>query len=314
MAKDPALQSAKSDWKAYNDMGTAVPGGEYHGYTQEQVWEKLADKYGLSVSDAKEKYTLVDTTKPSEWEVYDDESGEVYGHVEAVTRSEAVRKIVIQFKGHPREHNMDLRRVVKHRDPEPEPKLSPRSKLAKRITNAPNWEVVDKNTGQVVHRFQAINQMNAMDQAHNYYMDNNLDHTAYDLRPAQSDKEQSALDAMNAMGQRVADIHARAGEYPGAETQVRMPNGVPVWEIYDRRDGSALETMADHTAREAWSRFTHYHAQAVEQGENIGALTDYAVRPKQLRPGERNLSESVVDHEWERIVESMTRLPRRLVK
>ena len=77
-------------------------------------------------------------------------------------------------------------------------------------------------------------------------------------------------------------------------TQVRMPNGVPVWELFDRETGSVLHAVADHTMREA------YH-QGMRWLSSVGAESPetyserFAIRPKMLAPGERNLGENFAD-------------------
>jgi hypothetical protein len=89
--------------------------------------------------------------------------------------------------------------------------------------------------------------------------------------------------------------------------QVRMPNGVPVWELVDRMSGTVLHTIADHTQREA-------HTEAMSWLRSYGAEdpTTYGerfiVRPKMLQPGERNLSPTIserVFNEFENYFESV---------
>ena len=69
--------------------------------------------------------------------------------------------------------------------------------------------------------------------------------------------------------------------------QVRMPNGVLVWELFDRDTNHAIHTIADHTMREA-------HNQAMSWLRSVGAEDPntwnerFGVRPKMLAPGEQN--------------------------
>ena len=74
--------------------------------------------------------------------------------------------------------------------------------------------------------------------------------------------------------------------------QVRMPNGVPVWELYDLTTGSVLNAFADHNMREAYHQGMRWLSSI--GAENPDTYGDrFAVRAKMLQPGERNLGESV---------------------
>ena len=97
--------------------------------------------------------------------------------------------------------------------------------------------------------------------------------------------------------QSVQDVPMNVAQNFEQPQQVRMPNGVPVWELYDRETGSVLHAIADHTEREA-------HREAMAWLRSYGAEDPstyeerFAVRPKMLQPGERNLAEST-DPEYE---------------
>ena len=74
--------------------------------------------------------------------------------------------------------------------------------------------------------------------------------------------------------------------------QVRMPNGVPVWELYDRDTGSVLHAVADHTHREAWGQAqTWLRSVGAESPETFSER--FGIRPRLLSAGERNLSPTV---------------------
>ena len=76
--------------------------------------------------------------------------------------------------------------------------------------------------------------------------------------------------------------------------QVRMPNGVPVWELFDRMSGTVLHAIADHTMREA-------HQEAMAWLRSYGAEDPatynerFGVRPKMLQAGEQNQSRTIAE-------------------
>ena len=92
--------------------------------------------------------------------------------------------------------------------------------------------------------------------------------------------------------QSVQDVPMNVAQNFEQSQQVRMPNGIPVWELYDRETGSVLHAIADHTEREA-------HREAMAWLRSYGAEDPstyeerFAVRPKMLQPGERNLAETL---------------------
>ena len=147
--------------------------------------------------------------------------------------------------------------------------------LQARVTPA-NYEFVYEPTGRVLDSVDSITgiQANAV---------------LADVRRRYDDLPADSI-IMRVREPQVRDIPITVDQ-DAEQNQVRMPNGVPVWELYDRETGSVLHVIADHTARESWN-------QALGWLRSVGAEDPstyqerFAVRPKQLQPGERNLSES----------------------
>ena len=70
--------------------------------------------------------------------------------------------------------------------------------------------------------------------------------------------------------------------------QVRMPNGVPVWELFDVDTGHAVHVITDHTAREAYNQgMSWLRSVGAEDPRTYGER--FAIRPKMLQPGEHNI-------------------------
>jgi hypothetical protein len=74
--------------------------------------------------------------------------------------------------------------------------------------------------------------------------------------------------------------------------QVRMPNGMPVWEVFDRDTGSVINQLADHTQREAHSRMIAWLDEIGAEDPGSYNLR-FGIRPKMLQAGERNLSRTI---------------------
>lgn len=146
--------------------------------------------------------------------------------------------------------------------------------LQARVTPA-NYEFVYEPTGRVLDSVDAITSIQA-------------NAVLADVRRRYDDLPADSI-IMRVREPQVRDIPITVDQ-DAEQNQVRMPNGVPVWELYDRETGSVLHVIADHTARESWN-------QALGWLRSVGAEDPstyeqrFAVRPKQLQPGERNLSE-----------------------
>lgn len=178
LSKDAPEMLKKSNWKAYNSEGNPIPGAEYNGYTEEEAWEKLADRLGLSVSNAKGVFTMVDKNKPGNWHLVDDTNQEILDSTEATTRAEAVQIFARRWGDSEQWKNnqVDVVREPDTDEPEEKPKLSRRAELAKRIKQGPKgqqrtphgvpeWELYDVSTDNVINSIVAHNKDDAWQQA-----------------------------------------------------------------------------------------------------------------------------------------------------
>jgi hypothetical protein len=171
--------------------------------------------------------------------------------------------------------------------PEPEKKLSARAQMAKRIKEPKrldyNYEVIDRKTNQVVDKFYATSERNASNVYDTWLKSKNLptDTENYGFR-------QTAQAADNAQDSK--QLQARIGEPQPAgniqdvgvdvaqnfePTQAVDGTGEPIWEIYDRRSGRAIEEILASSRDDAESEAKSYL-------ENIGAQQPelFGVRPK----------------------------------
>jgi hypothetical protein len=83
-------------WKLYqkvNDVWTAVPGGEWNGYTEDQVKTAVWSKYGREALESGE-YQLVNTSESQEWEVYDVKTGKTLEIVKGKNKGEVADAVL----------------------------------------------------------------------------------------------------------------------------------------------------------------------------------------------------------------------------
>jgi len=148
---DKALSNEpKGDWKLWDSYGKPVAGEEFHGYTKSDAWEKAKKRLspGGSMEGFQKQYTLRPLKSESgDWEVYNHETGETLETLHGfATKGEAADAVYDKYA----DQNIPFN--LRPADPEaPEPELSQREKLAKRIkAPKPNWNVVYRPTGRVI--------------------------------------------------------------------------------------------------------------------------------------------------------------------
>jgi hypothetical protein len=164
-------KKANQRWKLYqkvNGTWTAVPGAEWNNYTEDQVKNAVWSKYGREALDTGE-YQLVNMGE-QEWEVYNVKTGQTLEVVKGKSKGEVADAVYDKYA----DKGIGFQ-VRPYQDPA---KLTPRAKLAKRIAEpkkqpvpqevqarAPNgvpyWNIVDRDTGNVVHTLADHDRMNA---------------------------------------------------------------------------------------------------------------------------------------------------------
>lgn len=164
-------------------------------------------------------------------------------------------------------------RPIANRGAEPESQ-SWRDQSAQQIRNAAprqDFEIFDSSTGNVVHRMP-----NA---------------TAEEVRATLASYESPS-------GGYAAGVLRVRNPQPQQQQQeqVRMPNGVPVWELYDVSTNNVVHVIADHTENNARSQATGW-LSSIGAEDPSTYLDRFAIRPKMLQPGERNQS-STINESW----------------
>jgi hypothetical protein len=204
------------------------------------------------------------------WEIYsfdaaDDDKEQTLEIVNAATRGDAADLVYDKYNadGIPFKVRPYYGDYAKNKPPEP--KLTPRAQLAKRIKKPPtaldyNYEIVNQADYRlpVVDKFYAATEQEAQVIYSRWLKIKDLpDDTAnYGYRPIQI---QAKIGQPQAVGQQ----------------QATAPNGVPEWEIYQRDNNHVVHTFANLEQSSAWT-------QAQQWLRNIGAEDPslFSLRPK----------------------------------
>jgi Putative amidoligase enzyme len=272
-------------WKLFQfdkvaDQWLPVPGAEWNGYTEDQVKNAVWSKYGREALDSGE-YELRNMSEDQQWEVYDVNTGDVLEIVKGKNKGEVADKVYDKYVDQGIGFN-----VRPYEDPAT---LTPRAKLAKRISQPKqepdqtvditpgNWEFFYEPTGRVLDAVTGISTTQARA-------------VLADVQRRYNDLAAPSI-KMRKTGEETPDVAQNFSQNPNPTiqdpNQVRMPNGVPVWEIVEHESGNVIHVFADHTGREAYSQGM---AWLRSMGAEPGYEQRFTVRPKMLQPGERNLS------------------------
>jgi hypothetical protein len=278
LSKDDPGSVDKSNWVLVNiKSGQRVPGAEYSGYTKPEAYALAREKYGGSLSQTMfDMQYEIEPQNSGRWEIYRDDQGqeEQLEIIDSPTRGGAVDQAydtytgVIPFKVRPYYGNKEAK---------PEP--TRRAKLAKQIIQKPaqpkdyNYEIVnlgDVNLG-VVDKFYATNKQDADATFDKWLEMKGLpnDTSNYGYRPRKQEKEVDVAQNFSTNPNPTAPI----------ANQARMPNGVPVWLLFDIDTGSMLKEIPDHTAREAYQQgMIWLRSIGAEDPETYGER--FAIKPK----------------------------------
>ena len=281
-------------WRLYQNVDgrwEPVPGAEWNGYPEDEVKMRVYIKYGREALDSGE-YKLVNMSEDQQWEVYDVNTGATLEIVKAKNKGEAADAVYDKYA----EQGIGFN-VRPWEDPAT---MTPRAKLAKRITTKKQepeqtvdtyrgkWEFFYAPTGRILDAVDDASIMQARavlaDTQRRY---NDLPADQIQMRKADAEQEPA-----------VAQNFAQStNPNPTVQepNQVRMPNGVPVWELVDRMSGTVLHNIADHTQREAWGEASRW-LQSYGAEDFRTYAERFEIRPKRLAAGERNLSPTVSEN------------------
>ena len=294
LSKEDPKAFAKNNWVViHKPTGQLTTGQEYRGFTQAEARQKakealIQNPNSPSADATFDQWYSIKPMDTDKWEIYRDDHGkeEQLEIIDAERRGEAVDLAYDKYQG---VIPFKVRPYYGNEPATPEKELSPRAKLAKRIT-APkpkadyNYEIVNKSSGRAIEKLYATGNADAHETFVNWARDRSLDPADYVVRRI----DQEVRDLAPDVGQ---NFSTNPNPTAPIADQVRMPNGVPVWEVYERGNGNVVHVVADHTQREA-----HQQAQTWLTGMGIEDPSLFAVRPKILQQGERNLSPTVSEN------------------
>ena len=288
LSKEAPSTITKGNWVVVdNNTGKTVPGQEYNGFTEDEVRERAKAKLSPGSSDTGfDRAYSIHPKETGKWEVYRDDQGqeETLEIIDADRRGEAVDLAYDKYTG---VIPFKVRAYYGDEPATPEKELSPRAKLAKRIVKPKqidyNYEIIDKSTGQTVEKLYGKTRDDAYETFVNWARDREREPFDFELRQIQ---QQGAVQDVE------PNVAQNFSSNPNPtiqnSEQVRMPNGVPVWEIYDRSTGTVLHTFAEHTMREAFGwTMTWLREHGAEDPATYHER--FACRPKALAAGERNI-------------------------
>jgi hypothetical protein len=246
-------------WKLYqmvNGTWTPVPGGEWNGYTEDQVKNAVWGKYGREALDTGE-YQLVNMGE-QDWEVYNVKTGETLEIVKGKSKGEVADAVFDKYV------NQGIGFQVRpYEDPA---KLTPRAKLAKRITTKKidyNYDIVSRNSNKVMDRFYARTPQEA-DQVYGAWLkQHTLPDDTEDYGYRKSEQSAGVQDVDVDVAQNFALAQAVDG------------TGEPIWEIFDRQSGRAIEEVIATNLADAQDE-----ARAWLEGIGAEQPELFGVRPK----------------------------------
>ena len=306
LSREDPKTFAKNNWVViHKPTGQLTTGQEYRGFTQAEARQKakealIQNPNSPSADATFDQWYSIKPMETNKWEIYRDDHGkeEQLEIIDAERRGEAVDKAYDTYQG---VIPFKVRPYYGDEPATPEKELSPRAKLAKRIVKPkeePETDTVDNYRGKWEFFYVPTGRvLDAVDDASIMQARAVLADTQrrYDDLPAdQIQMRKADAEQEPAVAQNFAQSTNPNPTAPIAD-QVRMPNGVPVWELFDVDTGSAVHAIADHTAREAYDQgMTWLRSVGAENPETYGER--FAIRPKRLAAGERNLSPTVSEN------------------
>jgi hypothetical protein len=247
-------------WKLYqlvNGTWTPVPAAEWNGYTEDQVKNAVWSKYGREALDSGE-YQLVNMGE-QEWEVYDVKTGNTLEIVKGKSKGEVADAVYDKY--------VDQGVGFQVRPYEDPAKLTPRAKLAKRITTKNidyNYDIVSRNSNKVMDRFYAQTPAEADKVYGSWLKQNNLPNDTEDYGYRKS--------AQAADNQRdSADLQRRLG-VQDVDTDVAQ-NFAPDYSAYERNSDRIDAIRAQQRqAQDATQRSGSWSIYDVTLGREISRM------------------------------------------
>jgi hypothetical protein len=296
LEKDDLSAVAKGEWAVVDRAtGRVVQGQTYNGYTKDEVRDRAKQKLSPASSDTDfDKSYSVEPQNPGRWEIYsfdaDDDRPETEKTLEIVDApNRGAAADLVDDKYNDQRIAFKVRPYYGDEVAKPEP--TPRAKLAKRIIQKPKvspagqqatttegvpmWEVYEIETGHVVYKFDADTKQEADAQGQLWLAHVGAEQPAlFGVRPKMA--QPSVRDVEPNVAQ---NFSTNPRPTAAIDNQVRMPNGVPVWLLFDVEMGTVLKEIPDHTAREAYDQgMTWLRGIGAEDPDTYGER--FAIKPK----------------------------------
>jgi hypothetical protein len=237
-------------WKLYQNVDgrwEPVPGGEWNGYTEEQVKNAVWSKYGREALDSGE-YQLVNMGE-QDWEVYDVNTGKTLEIVKGKSKGEVADAVYDKY--------VDQGIGFQVRPYEDPATMTPRAKLAKRITakkpeprqvanqatnerGVPYWEIYSiKDDWNVIHTFLSDTAADAKVDGANWLTSIGAKHPeAFAVRPK----------IKNTQVKDIAPDVAQNFAQPATQDATDVPRN---WEFVDRITGQVIHNMTNASYNQA---------------------------------------------------------------
>jgi hypothetical protein len=232
-------------WKLYNRAtGEPVPGQEYNGYTEEEARARAKGKIspGSSDRDFDAAYELRNIGEEQQWEIYSVDTGKTLEIVKGRNKGEAADAVFDKYAAQKIGFN-----VRPYQDPAT---MTPRAKLAKRITSQPgksldyNYEIVNQADVRlpVVDKFYATNDTDAQKVYSQWLKNKDLpDDTAdYGYRKAAAKPAQIA-------GVQDVDVNV-AQNFIAPQDATDVPRN---WEFVNRINAQVIHNMTNASYNQA---------------------------------------------------------------
>ena len=243
VAADPAAEKKEYYKKLYKLIAPAT------GNASLDLFARFAAGT-ISASELKQQWATATLSKempagPTQYAIKSQHNHQQLGIVDATSSDEAV----IKAYDNPEEFGSGpfYAEPIKS-----EPKPNRRTELAKRIKGppVPHYYIMNDDTKEIVYLFNAENNKEASAML-GKYSDSHEGRFLYGQTRVLT-PDQIAQGRKNTEADKTMPKSVQQQSTPQHPQQVRSPNGVPVWEIYNRVTGLDLYTFADHTQNLAW--------------------------------------------------------------
>jgi hypothetical protein len=231
-----------------------VTGAEYSNFTYTDAFERAKAKISPASSreDFEKAYELRDIqTNTGRWNIVQQDTDETLEIVDAATRGEAVDYAHDKYSGGPDNVNFYVVPYSGNQEPEPEPKLSRRAKLAKQIAQPRDYVIINKHSLLPFYTFRASTMSQAVDFAVTYLRDKGLEAGNFTVQRA-SNAQQAIDNAVDSRRlQQRLDPQVR-------DIDVTIDQDSGQYEIVDRRTNrTVLQYSADSSA-DAGAKFNNW--------------------------------------------------------